>query len=116
MDDNDLLEFYRAAEVFVYPSRAEGFGIPPLEAAALGTPVICSNTSGMEQFSFFGEYHIDPFDLDGLKTKLVKILQTPPPSGILEERSALIRQQYSWDRAAEALYESIIFAHKLRRS
>ena len=52
--DEDLLAFYAAATLFIYPSKAEGFGIPPLEAAALKTPVICSNTSGMSDFSFLG--------------------------------------------------------------
>lgn len=116
VDDADLLEFYRAARVFVYPSRAEGFGIPPLEAAALQVPVICANTSGMEQFGFFGEYHIDPYDLELLKIKLVKLLNQSPAPMELARISALIRERYSWEGAAKALYESIIFADKSKRS
>jgi glycosyltransferase involved in cell wall biosynthesis len=112
IDDADLLEFYRAAEVFVYPSKAEGFGIPPLEAAALRTPVICSNSSAMEQFGFFGEYHIDPNDLPLLKTQLLKILRQPPPETVLADLSKLVREEFSWDRAAEALY-NVLSSHPI---
>ncbi len=67
VNDNDLLEFYGAASVFVYPSKAEGFGIPPLEAAATKTPVLCLNTSAITEFSFFGENHIDPSNYEAFK-------------------------------------------------
>lgn len=103
--DKDLLDFYKAAELFVYPSRAEGFGIPPLEAAALRIPVICSNTSAMEEYAFFGDYHIDPFDLGLLAAKLSEMLRNPPSAHHLEEISLTIRHQYSWDLAAEKFYQ-----------
>jgi glycosyltransferase involved in cell wall biosynthesis len=107
VDDTDLIEFYRAAEVFVYPSRAEGFGIPPLEAAALKIPVICSNSSAMEQFTFFGDYHIDPFDLPLLTAKLEAILRVPLSAGRLEEISSIVARQYSWEHAEEVFYQAI---------
>ncbi|MDR3712756.1 MAG: glycosyltransferase family 1 protein [Puia sp.] len=103
--DDDLLEFYRAADVFVYPSKAEGFGIPPLEAGALKIPVICSNTSAMEQFSFFGENHIDPFDFPSFTARLSANLVSPPAEEELARLSGLIHREYSWERAAEALYK-----------
>ncbi|RYY91483.1 MAG: glycosyltransferase family 1 protein, partial [Chitinophagaceae bacterium] len=56
----DLPYFYKAAELFFYPSRGEGFGIPPLEAAAAGTPVLCSNALALGDFDFFGPDHLDP--------------------------------------------------------
>ena len=108
VDDADLIEFYRAAEVFVYPSRAEGFGIPPLEAAALGVPVICSNSSAMEQFTFFGEYHIDPFDLQLLVSRLEAILIDLPSAERLKELSGIVAREYSWEHAEEAFYQAIV--------
>ena len=107
VNDSDLLEFYRAADVFVYPSRAEGFGIPPLEAAALRIPVICSNSSAMEQYRFFGAYHIDPYDLALLKSKLISILDEPPAAAVLEDISRRVQAEYSWEHAAEALYKAL---------
>jgi glycosyltransferase involved in cell wall biosynthesis len=106
-DDTDLLEFYRAAEVFVYPSMAEGFGIPPLEAAAVKIPVLCSNTSAMSDFVFFREDHFDPGNYSLFKKKLADVVNTPPDISKLENRGAIVRQNYSWERSAEALYRLI---------
>ncbi|MHA4808697.1 glycosyltransferase family 4 protein [Flavitalea flava] len=109
-DDRDLLEFYRAAKVFVYPSKAEGFGIPPLEAAALQIPVICSNTSAMTDFSFFGENHINPLDNELLKTRLAGIIENPPGEANLKSIAEIIRQKYSWTLSAEKLYQAVLKA------
>lgn len=78
--DGDLVEFYRAASVFIYPSKAEGFGIPPLEAAALMTPVICSNTTAMGYFSFFGNNLIDPIDYNAFKINWLILFSIRPVS------------------------------------
>lgn len=107
VDDADLLQFYRAAAVFVYPSKAEGFGIPPLEAAAVKTPVLCSNTSAMSDFTFFGAYHFDPANYTIFKTKLAVLLNTVPDTAILEQLAASIQQQYNWKRSADMLYQLI---------
>jgi glycosyltransferase involved in cell wall biosynthesis len=103
--NSDLLDFYRAADVFVYPSKAEGFGIPPLEAGAMKIPVICSNSSAMKDYDFFGAYHIDPSDLPAFAGKLATILRTPPTQATLDQISQVIHDQYSWEQAAEAFYK-----------
>jgi glycosyltransferase involved in cell wall biosynthesis len=104
IDDEDLLEIYRAAALFVYPSKAEGFGIPPLEAAALKIPVLCSNTSAMKDFAFFGENHFDPYDYELFREKLKNILDLPPATAFLEQVAGVIRQEYSWGRSADKLF------------
>lgn len=108
IDDNDLLEFYRAADLFVYPSKAEGFGIPPLEAAALGIPVICSNTSAMSDFTFFGATHIDPNDHDVFVRTLEETLSHPPDDAYLKKIAAIVQQKYNWRHSAEKLYQRIM--------
>lgn len=55
----DLKMWYKYADLFVYPTLAEGFGIPPIEAAAAGVPVISHNKTAMSDFSFLGENLID---------------------------------------------------------
>ena len=107
IDDADLLEFYRAATLFVYPSKAEGFGIPPLEAAAVRIPVLCSNTSAMSDFSFFGENHFDPNDNVLFKNKLAAMVNALPDERCLEDLAATIQAQYNWERSAEILYQLI---------
>ncbi len=105
--DEDLLAFYAAATLFIYPSKAEGFGIPPLEAAALKTPVICSNTSGMSDFYFLGPGLIDPLNYEAFMYKLSNTLNHPPDEFQLNDIANFIRSNYSWEDAAERLYEVI---------
>jgi glycosyltransferase involved in cell wall biosynthesis len=105
--DNELLLFYRAADVFVYPSKAEGFGIPPLEAAAAKVPVICSNTSSMTDFTFFGSNHIAP-DYDSIKNALQAVINEPPGDPVLAAIAETIHRQYSWARSAEQLHQLIL--------
>lgn len=107
INDNDLIAFYRAANIFIYPSKAEGFGIPPLEAAALKIPVLCSNTTAMSEFSFFRESFFDPFDYGSFKSKLSGIVNRPPEINELNHIAKLIGTQYSWDHSADTLYELI---------
>ena len=102
--DADLRSFYRAADVFIYPSKAEGFGIPPLEAGASRVPVICSNTSAMKEFSFFGSQHIDPCDEEVMQTKLAELIDAGNDQEKLEEIAQTIKEEYSWERSAEKLY------------
>jgi glycosyltransferase involved in cell wall biosynthesis len=108
LPDDDLLNFYRGASLFVYPSKAEGFGIPPLEAGAAKAPVICSNSSAMSDFSFFGENHIDPLNTGLLKQKMLQLLQYPPDEQSLNNISGVIRREYDWNASAEKLYSLIL--------
>jgi glycosyltransferase involved in cell wall biosynthesis len=102
--DDDLLEMYRAATLFVYPSRAEGFGIPPLEAAALRVPVLCSNSSAMKDFSFFGTNQIDPYDYAAFRQRLQEMLLVPPDAAFLAGVSEIVRREYTWEGSAAILY------------
>ena len=106
--DEDLLEMYRAARLFVYPSKAEGFGIPPLEAAALRIPVLCSNTSAMKDFSFFSENHIDPYDYEAFKKRMHDVLATSPDQAWLQQVAQLIRNDYSWEGSALKFYALLV--------
>lgn len=69
VNDLLLLNYYHFCEIFIYPSLFEGFGIPPLEASAMGKPVICSNLTAMSDFIFYNEYHINP-TIDNLKNSI----------------------------------------------
>ncbi len=108
INDEDLAELYRAASLFVYPSKAEGFGICPLEAAALKIPVICSNASAMSEFDFFGDNHIDCSDEQLLKEKIRNILSHPPCEQALQHIAETIRATYSWETSAEKFYQLLV--------
>jgi glycosyltransferase involved in cell wall biosynthesis len=107
INDDELVKFYRAADVFVYPSKAEGFGIPPLEAAASKTPVLCSNSSAMCEFDFFRDYQFNPFDAGEFKRKLEQICFNPIPDMLLNQIARIIKETYSWEKSAEKFYQLI---------
>jgi glycosyltransferase involved in cell wall biosynthesis len=107
IEANDLREFYNGAELFIYPSIAEGFGIPPLEAGILKTPVLCSSKTAMSDFSFFGDDLFDPNNFDEFKTKLSKKLE----NSISEENLNFVKKRiehiYNWRNSAETISEII---------
>jgi glycosyltransferase involved in cell wall biosynthesis len=89
----------------VYPSKAEGFGIPPLEAGAACVPVLCSHSTAMSDFHFFGDNLFDPKDDKVLKEKLISIITHPPDPSALKDISEKIKERYNWTTSAEKLYE-----------
>lgn len=112
IDNNDLLHFYKACHLFVYPSKAEGFGIPPLEAAALKVPVICSNSTGMAEYDFFGENHINPDDETLLEERILQTLDQSPDKEKYESIAQIIAERYTWETAAERMYKLILCDNK----
>ena len=94
----ELKKWYRGASLFVYPTLAEGFGIPPLEAAMAGVPVICSDATAMADFSFFGENLVDIGDSELLDFRIRSLLENPsPPSPAIREE---IRRRYGREAIA----------------
>lgn len=104
LEFNLLVELYKAAKIFVYPSKAEGFGIPIIEALALGIPTLCSNTTAMYEFKFIKKGFFNPYSLDSLKYKLKLAL-----NGSLFSDSEIakiqkyVRSYFRWDNASVAL-------------
>ncbi|MFD2566650.1 glycosyltransferase family 4 protein [Pseudotenacibaculum haliotis] len=102
LSEKDLISFLRAAKLFVYPSLAEGFGIPPLEAAATRIPVLCSNATAMEDFHFFEPYHIDFHQEEQIGDKIKEIL-SKTDADRLQYISSIVKEKYSWAKACETL-------------
>jgi glycosyltransferase involved in cell wall biosynthesis len=107
LTDAELLRFYKAAAVFVYPSAAEGFGMPPLEAAALGIPVLCNNRTALSDFTFFKANHFDFINDSVLKNRLTAALSSAGDHSELAEIRTFIQQNYSWAKAATAFIKLI---------
>lgn len=106
LNEDDLLEFYKAAAVFVYPSKAEGFGFPPLEAAALKVPVLCSNNTALQDFNFFEQNHIDISNQELFTERLAAIIENDTEQN-LESIARNIKQKYDWQKTADAFYKLI---------
>jgi len=107
VDYNDLKHFLNAAELFVYPSKAEGFGIPPLEAGALCTPVLCSNATAMKDFYFFEPYTFDPDNYDKFRKKFNNIIEDAKSIDVASIQK-YIEDKYSWEQSADILLKKVI--------
>jgi len=98
----ELRYVYENATLFAYPSLYEGFGLPPLEAAACGTPVVTSNVTAMPEVMGEAAEFVDPYDINSIKRGLEVIHD----SDRLEELSKKGRdrsKQFTWDKATNRL-------------
>lgn len=100
-----LRELYRGARAFVYPSRHEGFGIPPLEALACGAPVIATRTGAIPEFAGGAALLIEPGDAQALREALARLLGDPALRRELRAHGPERAKQWSWDRGATAMNE-----------
>jgi glycosyltransferase involved in cell wall biosynthesis len=99
--EDEQAHWYNAATVFAYPSLYEGFGLPPLEAMASGTPVVTSNASSLPEVVGSAGLLVDPLDPDALASAVARLLED---SGERERlRAAGLEQaaHFSWARMAE---------------
>lgn len=96
----ELIGLYKGASLFVYPSIAEGFGIPPIEAIAAKIPTLCSNSTAMSDFVFLEDDLFDPFDLDEFKTKLIRKIMSVSSNEELNAKAELVLEKYSWAESA----------------
>ncbi|MGQ0600579.1 MAG: glycosyltransferase family 4 protein [Anaerolineales bacterium] len=109
----DKPALYRGAACFVFPSRYEGFGLPPLEAMACGTPVITTDAGSIGEVVGEAAYLIDPTDTRKFGAGLITCLVEPSVSDHLKARGLERAKKFSWERTARetvAAYESV-FSH-----
>jgi glycosyltransferase involved in cell wall biosynthesis len=102
--DEDLPLLYAAADVFLYPSLYEGFGLPPLEAMACGAPVIASNRSSMPEVVADGGLLIDPQDPEAMAAAAERLLRDPVERRRWSERGVRRAASFTWERTARLTY------------
>jgi glycosyltransferase involved in cell wall biosynthesis len=108
--DEDLPAVYSAASVFVFPSLYEGFGLPPLEAMACGTPAVCSNASSLPEVGDEAALLVEPMDVQGLAQAIERVLSDEPLRATLRARGLAQAAKFSWERAAQetlAVYREV---------
>lgn len=108
-DDATLRYWYNRATVFIYPSLAEGFGIPLLEALACGCPSVVSDLPVFHEVAGDAALYFDPEDPTSIRSALRQSLSEGRPSP--RTAAGLVRAQaYSWDATARAIYDHISHA------
>jgi glycosyltransferase involved in cell wall biosynthesis len=100
--DEDLPALYSGASVFAFPSLYEGFGLPPLEAMACGTPVVTSNRSSLPEVVGDAGLLVEPFDVEALASAIDRLLTDPELSAGLIQRGLIRAASFSWTRTARA--------------
>lgn len=105
----DLAYFYNSADLFVYPSLYEGFGLPVLEAFACGAAVIASYASSIPEVAGDAGILVDPYDIDALARAMLKVLSDDKSRNELVSRGLERVKCFSWLKAAQetlAVYQS----------
>jgi len=106
-----LAVLYRLAAVFVFPSLYEGFGLPPLEAMASGTPVITSNVSSLPEVVGDAALLIDPMQPDAIAAAIRRVLSDPALREDLRARGLRRAREFSWERSigrVRQIYDEVL--------
>jgi glycosyltransferase involved in cell wall biosynthesis len=100
LPDDDLPLWYSAADIFVYPSAYEGFGLPVIEALACGVPTITTNASSLPEAAGDAALLVPPDDSAALAETLARLLSEPSLQAELAERGPKQAARFNWREAA----------------
>ncbi|MBI2835998.1 MAG: glycosyltransferase family 4 protein [Acidobacteria bacterium] len=105
VSDQTLAALYRLAAVFVFPSLYEGFGLPPLEAMASGTPVVTSNVSSLPEVAGDAALLIDPYDPDAIADGITRVLCDAALRKDLIAKGLVRANEFSWESSVKRVHE-----------
>jgi glycosyltransferase involved in cell wall biosynthesis len=103
VSDAEMRSLYEEADVFVYPSLYEGFGLPVLEAMACGCPVIASNVSSLPEVVGDAGLLIDPYDVEALAHAISTVLADDDLKREMSKKGIAQAQKFSWEKAGTEL-------------
>lgn len=102
---SELIDLYKRASLFVFPSLYEGFGLPVLEAMSNGVPVITSNRSSLPEVAGDAAILVDPLDVEGLASAMGTLLTDEALCKRLRAKGLLRARELSWQKTANATLE-----------
>jgi glycosyltransferase involved in cell wall biosynthesis len=103
LTDSEILSLYEEADVFVYPSLYEGFGLPVLEAMACGCPVIASNVSSLPEVVGEAGLLVDPYNVEALARAISTVLDDDELKREMSRKGIAQAQKFSWAKAGAEL-------------
>lgn len=106
VDDPDLPALYGCAEVFVFPSHYEGFGLPVVEAMACGTPVVCSRSGALPEVAGDAATLVDADDWRALAAAIQKLLDSGSRRAAAREKGIERARLFTWERTVERTVEA----------
>lgn len=106
VDREELIALYAGAELAVYPSLVEGWGIPVIESLALGTPIATSDTSGMSEAGGDHATFFDPTDIESMAAGIQTALERRSDFAATREAAVRRARGFTWRRAAEITLET----------
>ena len=104
--DEDLVLLYNLADIFIYPSLYEGFGLPIIEAMACGTPVIAGNNSSLPEAAGNAGIFIDPRNKDELCANVIKITRNKGIQKHMIEKGLHHVKKFTWQECARKVLET----------
>jgi len=106
--DDDLAALYEGALCLAFPSRTEGFGIPPLEAMARGCPVVSSNAASLLEVGGDAVAYIDPDDGSGWRDAIIALAMNPGRRAAMSAQGRKRAAMFSWQRSAEIYLDQML--------
>jgi glycosyltransferase involved in cell wall biosynthesis len=105
--DDELAALYENAMCLVFPSKTEGFGIPPLEAMAKGCPVVSSNAASLVEVGADAVVYVDPDDGAGWRDAIIGLSKNENRRAALAAKGRQRAALFSWKRSAELYLDEI---------
>jgi len=103
LTDSEILALYDLADVFIYPSLYEGFGLPVLEAMACGCPIIASNVAALPEVVGEAGLLVDPYDVEALANAMITVLEDDELKKEMSKKGIAQAQKFSWEKAGSEL-------------
>lgn len=105
VDACDAPILIKGAKLFTFPSLYEGFGMPPLEAMACGTPVVASNVASLPEVVGDAGILVDPYDIEDMSNAILSIVQSDSIAQNLSIKGIKRAKQFRWDHSANILHD-----------
>ncbi len=116
VDDDEIAILFSMAKIFCFPSFAEGFGLPPLEAMASGVPVVVSNTTSLPEICGDAVLYVDPHKSESIAGSINELLENKSLYEKLKNEGLQRAARFTWVASADKLMESIMNSVKKDRN